>query len=82
MKSGGQFVISLDFELFWGVRDKRRIEDYASALEKVHALVPEMLAMFREYFAISYKVSTLTIQTPYYVRYSSELDLRPFFLIY
>ena len=49
MKSGGQFVISLDFELFWGVRDKRRIEDYASALEKVHALVPEMLAMFREY---------------------------------
>jgi hypothetical protein len=25
---GGAFVISLDFELMWGVRDKRTIADY------------------------------------------------------
>ena len=26
----GKFVISLDFELFWGVRDKRTIESMES----------------------------------------------------
>ena len=49
MKSGGQFVISLDFELFWGVRDKRKIEDYGPALTKVHEIVPNMLELFRQY---------------------------------
>jgi hypothetical protein len=28
MEDGGAFVISLDFELFWGVRDKRTISGY------------------------------------------------------
>jgi hypothetical protein len=28
MRNGGAFVISLDFELRWGVRDKRTIADY------------------------------------------------------
>lgn len=45
----GQFVISLDFELYWGVRDKRRLEDYAEPLRKVHELMPVMLELFREY---------------------------------
>ncbi|MCM4167330.1 hypothetical protein KCTC52924_02914 [Arenibacter antarcticus] len=49
MGTAGQFVISLDFELFWGVRDKRRIEDYGSAMEKVHEIVPNILELFREY---------------------------------
>ncbi|MCM4154279.1 hypothetical protein DHD05_22050 [Arenibacter sp. N53] len=49
MNTKGTFVISLDFELFWGVRDKRRIEDYASALAKVHELIPDMLELFRDY---------------------------------
>tara|TARA_R110002049_G_C9167516_1_gene561586 strand:+ start:3601 stop:4611 length:1011 start_codon:yes stop_codon:yes gene_type:complete len=49
MNTKGKFIISLDFELFWGVRDKRRIEDYASALEKVHELFPDMLDLFGDY---------------------------------
>lgn len=49
MNSGGQFVISLDFELFWGVRDKRNLEDYGPSLAKVHEIVPNMLDLFREY---------------------------------
>ncbi len=49
MKSTGQFVISLDFELYWGVRDKRSLEGYASSLEKVYEVVPDMLNSFREY---------------------------------
>ena len=49
MHSKGQFVISLDFELYWGVRDKRNLEDYGAALAKVHEIVPNMLDLFREY---------------------------------
>lgn len=49
MDSKGQFVISLDFELFWGVRDKRNLEDYGDALAKVHEIAPNMLDLFREY---------------------------------
>lgn len=46
---GGQFVISLDFELFWGVRDKRKIADYGPSLVQVHEVVPATLELFREY---------------------------------
>lgn len=49
MDTGGQFVISLDFELYWGVRDKRKIQDYGPALAKVHEIVPDTLKLFREY---------------------------------
>lgn len=49
MKSGGQFVISLDFELYWGVRDKRKIEDYGQALAKVHEIIPSTLQLFDAY---------------------------------
>jgi peptidoglycan/xylan/chitin deacetylase (PgdA/CDA1 family) len=49
MDTPGQFVISLDFELFWGVRDKRTINDYGPALAKVHEIIPETLKLFREH---------------------------------
>src|SRR5690606_19520546 len=49
MDTGGQFVISLDFELFWGVRDKRTIKDYGPAIVKVHEIIPETLKLFREH---------------------------------
>lgn len=49
MLKRGQFVISLDFELYWGVRDKRKLTDYGPSLRKVHELLPDMLQMFREY---------------------------------
>jgi hypothetical protein len=44
--SVGKFVISLDFELFWGVRDKRALSDCEQRLAGVWAAVPEMLSAF------------------------------------
>jgi peptidoglycan/xylan/chitin deacetylase (PgdA/CDA1 family) len=43
------FVISLDFELFWGVRDKRTIRDYGENILGVRQAIPAMLALFRAY---------------------------------
>lgn len=42
----GTFVISLDYELFWGVRDKRTIESYGENLRGTRAAVPAMLKLF------------------------------------
>jgi peptidoglycan/xylan/chitin deacetylase (PgdA/CDA1 family) len=45
----GKFVISLDFELMWGVRDKRSIEAYGDNIRAVHEVVPRLLNSFNEY---------------------------------
>lgn len=42
------FVISLDFELFWGVRDSRG-EEYYQQLLNVHEVVPKLLKLFEKY---------------------------------
>lgn len=42
----GTFVISLDFELMWGVRDRRTVGDYGDAIIGVRRAIPEMLALF------------------------------------
>jgi peptidoglycan/xylan/chitin deacetylase (PgdA/CDA1 family) len=42
-------VISLDFELYWGVHDKVSVEAYRGNLLGVRAAVPAMLALFREF---------------------------------
>ena len=39
----GKFVISLDFELFWGVRDSRTISSYGSNITKWTSLVKAKL---------------------------------------
>lgn len=44
----GVFTVSLDFELFWGVRDKRSIEQYKNNLLGVRKLMPEMLRIFSD----------------------------------
>jgi peptidoglycan/xylan/chitin deacetylase (PgdA/CDA1 family) len=44
----GIFTVSLDFELYWGVRDKRSIEDYQANLRGVRTAVPKMLHLFRD----------------------------------
>lgn len=49
MKNQGVFTISLDFELLWGVRDKRSIASYGDEIKAVHQLLPEMLELFRKY---------------------------------
>ncbi|MBP6399210.1 MAG: polysaccharide deacetylase family protein [Saprospiraceae bacterium] len=45
----GKFVISLDFELFWGVRDSRTISSYGSNIIGVHTVIPRMLDIFGKY---------------------------------
>jgi peptidoglycan/xylan/chitin deacetylase (PgdA/CDA1 family) len=43
------FVISLDFELYWGVRDNRSLESDASRLLGVRTVVPRLLELFSAY---------------------------------
>src|SRR6185437_13209819 len=40
------FVISLDFELMWGVRDHADIESYGANVLGVRQAIPKMLDMF------------------------------------
>ena len=47
--SEGSFTISLDFELFWGVRANRNLEDYSRHLLGVYEAIPQMLALFKKY---------------------------------
>jgi hypothetical protein len=47
MLPGGAFVISLDFELLWGVRDKYTIRDYGANILGVRKAVPAFLQAFR-----------------------------------
>jgi hypothetical protein len=44
----GALVISLDFELLWGVRDKRTIADYGPNILGVRQVVPALLDLFAE----------------------------------
>lgn len=41
-------IISLDFELFWGVRDSRG-EEYFETLKNVHEVIPQLLILFEKY---------------------------------
>jgi peptidoglycan/xylan/chitin deacetylase (PgdA/CDA1 family) len=43
------FIVSLDFELYWGVRDLMTVEAYRSHLEGVRVVVPRLLQLFRDY---------------------------------
>ena len=45
----GYFVISLDFELFWGMFDKHTIESYGERIVGEKTAIPKMLALFSEY---------------------------------
>jgi peptidoglycan/xylan/chitin deacetylase (PgdA/CDA1 family) len=45
----GVFVVSLDFELHWGLRDRVSVDGYRENLEGVRRAVPALLALFREY---------------------------------
>lgn len=43
----GQFVVSLDFELHWGIRDQSPVEPLRERLLGVRAAIPAILALFR-----------------------------------
>lgn len=45
----GIFTISLDFELYWGVRDHRSIIGYGNNIRNVHNVIPRLLEMFEQY---------------------------------
>jgi len=45
----GALVISLDFELYWGMRDVRGIENYRETLLGERLVVPALLQLFQEY---------------------------------
>ena len=45
----GTFVISLDFELYWGVRDSRSLESYRENLLGVRTVVPRLLETFAQH---------------------------------
>lgn len=42
-------VISLDFELYWGVRDKRSLDQCRKRMDGVHLAIPRILSLFSRY---------------------------------
>ena len=49
MVDTGKFVVSLDFELLWGVRDKRTIDEYSENIKGVWEALPKMLEAFENH---------------------------------
>jgi peptidoglycan/xylan/chitin deacetylase (PgdA/CDA1 family) len=47
--SHSAFVISLDFELYWGIRDVKSINEYSKNLEGVQIVLPKILELFTKY---------------------------------
>lgn len=45
----GKFVVSLDLELYWGVRDAVKLEKYKDNLLAVHKVIPLLLQLFEKY---------------------------------
>lgn len=45
----GIFTISLDFELYWGIRDKRTVESCKENLKGVQVAIKRMLELFERY---------------------------------
>lgn len=45
----GIFVISLDFELLWGVHDHATVEDYGERILGAREVIPEILEQFQKY---------------------------------
>lgn len=45
----GKFIISLDFELMWGVRDKKNMSSYGNEILGVHTVIPKLLQLFNVY---------------------------------
>jgi peptidoglycan/xylan/chitin deacetylase (PgdA/CDA1 family) len=47
--SKGKLIISLDFEIYWGIRDVVKLEDYQQNLLGVQKVIPRLLKMFEQY---------------------------------
>lgn len=49
MQQPGTLVISLDFELYWGMIDKVTLDAYGENIRGVHTAVPALLELFSRY---------------------------------
>ena len=49
LKQPGKFIVSLDFELMWGVRDVVTPQTYGEHLRGVHTAIPTILHYFTKY---------------------------------
>ena len=49
INKSGKFVISLDFELLWGLREKVTANNYKYNILGVWEVIPKMLNMFHKY---------------------------------
>lgn len=49
INDNGKFVISLDFEKYWGIRDHSKISDYQENLDNVDQVVINLLDIFDKY---------------------------------
>jgi len=45
----GKLIISLDFELYWGMRDKKSLEEYKDNLLGARKAIPLLLNLFKKY---------------------------------
>ena len=45
----GQLIVSLDFELFWGMLDCSTLEKYGDNVMGGRAAIPRLLELFRKY---------------------------------
>lgn len=48
-EENGKFIISLDFELYWGVRDRKTINQYKKNLLGVREAIPAILDTFKKF---------------------------------
>lgn len=49
MNKKGALIISLDFELFWGIFDKYKLIDKVDYFDNTLAVIPEILNLFKEF---------------------------------
>lgn len=56
--TNGYFIVSLDFELFWGVFDVKKLNDYKKNIENVRVVIPKLLKLADTY---NIKLSFATI---------------------
>lgn len=56
--TNGYFIVSLDFELFWGVFDVKKLKDYKRNIENVRVVIPRLLELADKY---NIKLSFATI---------------------
>lgn len=69
-----QFIISLDFELFWGVSDTQTVASYGRNVKGEWDVVPRLLALFRRY---RIRASWATVGMAMCRNYKQWRDIRP-----